>query len=339
MAAAMLGPSGWCWAGTPDSGVVTAAVYSADAAAADSAVRTVSYTTGKPGEKLTWLPFRPTKDDVKRQGLRLAGRDAAPSATPESRSPSGDRPEQFAQYTEPLPQTSPQGRAVDPFDDPFEDAKAALRPVFSGTRLQDQVLRGTDPQSMIPGSLPDIAGESPVSEASPESQQEPLRLFSEETLVVAPARPEEPCSAIHLRPISEVTYDISAKGDMFPPECPLDEGTLPERLTRGWAPITFTWKASALCHKPAYFEQVQLERYGHSAGPYLQPVISGAHFFLTVPVLPYKMGLYPPTECIYSLGYYRPGNCAPYMLDPLPISIRAGLFEAAAWTGMVYLMP
>ena len=31
---------------------------------------------------------------------------------------------------------------------------------------------------------------------------------------------------------------------------------------------------------------------------------------------------------MYTLGYYRPGSCAPYMLDPLPISVRAGLMEA-----------
>jgi hypothetical protein len=103
--------------------------------------------------------------------------------------------------------------------------------------------------------------------------------------------------------------------------------------------ITYTWKASGLCHKPLYFEEVALERYGHSAGPYLQPVASAAHFFLIVPALPYFMGVYPPNECIYTLGYYRPGSCAPYILDPFPLSVRGGLAEAAVWTGMVFLIP
>ena len=84
---------------------------------------------------------------------------------------------------------------------------------------------------------------------------------------------------------------------------------------------------------------MQLERYGHSWGPYLQPVISQGHFFLTVPILPYLMGVDPPCECIYTLGYYRPGSCAPYMLDPLPISARAGLLEAGVWVGGVFLVP
>jgi hypothetical protein len=71
----------------------------------------------------------------------------------------------------------------------------------------------------------------------------------------------------------------------------------------------------------------------------LQPWISGAHFVGTFPILPYKMGLQAPGECVYSLGYYRPGSCAPYMLDPIPLSLRAGLLEAGAWVGGVFLVP
>jgi hypothetical protein len=114
-----------------------------------------------------------------------------------------------------------------------------------------------------------------------------------------------------------------------------------QRLTDNmpWCPVTFTWKASALCHKPLYFEDVQLERYGHSAGPLLQPLASAAQFYLLVPVLPYSMGLEPPGECLYSLGYYRPGSCAPYMLDPIPLSVRAGLAQAGVVTGLVFALP
>ena len=82
-----------------------------------------------------------------------------------------------------------------------------------------------------------------------------------------------------------------------------------------------------------------MERYGHNLGPILQPFASGAHFFLTVPILPYKMGLEPPDECIYTLGYYRPGSCAPWILDPLPLSVRAALAQGGVWTGMAFLIP
>lgn len=140
--------------------------------------------------------------------------------------------------------------------------------------------------------------------------------------------------------LADIGLDISVSGDEgddFPCECPLGEG---EQFTaRLWASTTYTWRASALCHKPLYFEQVHLERYGHSWGPYVDPVISAAHFFGSIPLLPYKMGLEPPHECIYTLGYYRPGNCAPYLLDPIPISARGALFQAGAVVGVGAIVP
>jgi hypothetical protein len=98
-------------------------------------------------------------------------------------------------------------------------------------------------------------------------------------------------------------------------------------------------KASALCHKPLYFEDEQLERYGHSFSPCFQPFISGAHFFCTLPVLPYCMGVEPPCECIYALGHYRPGSCAPYMINPVPLSPRGALIEAGVITGAAAALP
>jgi hypothetical protein len=99
------------------------------------------------------------------------------------------------------------------------------------------------------------------------------------------------------------------------------------------------WKASALCHKPLYFEDEQLERYGHSYSPCFQPFISGAHFFTRPFVLPYCMGVEPPCECVYALGHYRPGNCAPYMCNPIPISPRGALFQAGAVVGTAAALP
>jgi hypothetical protein len=108
---------------------------------------------------------------------------------------------------------------------------------------------------------------------------------------------------------------------------------------RDWQSTCYTWKASGLCHKPLYFEQAHMERYGHSFGPVLDSVISGAHFFATVPVLPYKMGLQPPCECVYPLGEYRPGNCAPRYIEPVPFSLRAAAAEAAVFTGLGAALP
>jgi hypothetical protein len=139
--------------------------------------------------------------------------------------------------------------------------------------------------------------------------------------------------------ISSIDLDIGVKGNAgedYPFECQVSSGT---HQPREWPQITYNWKAAALCHKPLYFEQVQLERYGHSWGPYLQPIMSGVHFFGTLPVLPYKMGIRTPCECVYTLGYYRPGSCAPYMIEPIPFTWRAALFQSGFVTGTAFTIP
>jgi len=123
---------------------------------------------------------------------------------------------------------------------------------------------------------------------------------------------------------------------LIPSECTLPKEEAP---IRDFTMLTFTWKASGLCHKPLYFEQRALERYGHSTGPISQPILSSAHFFASTAVLPYKMGMNPPNECMYALGYYRPGSCAPYLVPPIPLSLRGAIFQAGAVVGVVNLIP
>ncbi len=143
---------------------------------------------------------------------------------------------------------------------------------------------------------------------------------------------------------SVIDINISVKpGETRPPECPLPESVIfPNHpidvYSRNWSCLTYTWKASALCHKPLYFEEMSAERYGHTWG-YAQPLVSGAHFFGSILVLPYKMGVHPPGECIYALGYYRPGDCAPKIWYQAPLSVRGAASQAAAVSGLVYVLP
>ena len=106
---------------------------------------------------------------------------------------------------------------------------------------------------------------------------------------------------------------------------------------RSWTPQVVTWKASNLCHKPLYFENIQLERYGHSRGPIAQPIHSTLHFFTRLVALPYMTGICPPNECEYALGYYRPGNCAPWLKEPIPISLEGIRREALFVTGAAFI--
>jgi hypothetical protein len=153
---------------------------------------------------------------------------------------------------------------------------------------------------------------------------------------------EEESGEIRTIPLHDLSEDdlcfISGHWNL-PPECAIVSNKRVDLYDRGWMPSTMTWTASALCHKPLYFEQVQHERYGHTAGPFKQPWIDGVHFFGSAIMLPYSMALDPPWECEYVLGYYRPGSCAPWQIPPFPFSPRAALSQAGFVVGGIYVIP
>jgi hypothetical protein len=252
---------------------------------------------------------------------------------------------------------------VDPFDDPFEDrkprpkpAELKLFPVITAAKLQplgaeDDPLPAPPAELEAPEELPEDA--APAEDAPAEDmpadekgadekalqgragEDSEMRLPSDDEFAQSPEIREDKCPTPRdLKPISEISNKIAAEPGIFPQECMLsDEPFKP----RNFAVTTYTWKASALCHKPLYFEQPGVERYGHTWGPLLQPVVSSAHFFGSVIMLPYKMGVEPPWECVYPLGYYRPGSCAPYTVGPVPISLRGALAQTGATLGFVYI--
>lgn len=300
--------------------MVTTAQYTVSAASNDLHVLPAAHSTGQGGHQLKWLPTR--------------GR----SANRTSRSPSRV---QAARYDAPSPVRGAARGAVDPFSDPFGEAgsvASASGQAWPDKAVNDDVLQGqTPPLTLLRPGL-EIPGGAELLDAESPQQFERTTgpSVTAEMLAVGPSEPMYECpSPEDISPLNKVNLSIAPPSPL-PIPCKLATG---EFEMRAWAPTTFMWKASGLCHKPAYFEQVQLERYGHSTGPYTQPLASAAHFFLSVPVLPYKMGLYPPGECMYTLGYYRPGSCAPYLLDPLPLSIRAAVAQAGVMTGLAAIIP
>jgi hypothetical protein len=145
------------------------------------------------------------------------------------------------------------------------------------------------------------------------------------------------------RPITQLTTNVALPAGAVPSqEYPAAEAQPPTddpRLWGGWGGTDFRWLATRLCHRPLYFEQVNVERYGYTISPCLQPAISGAHFFLTIPALPYKATVHPPRECIYTLGHYRPGSRAPRRWHCMEWDPTAATVEGAVATGLVFLIP
>lgn len=78
-----------------------------------------------------------------------------------------------------------------------------------------------------------------------------------------------------------------------------------------WMPSAYTWISPVFYHRPLYFEQPNLERYGIGPARAVQPMLSSMHFFGTIPLIPYKALAQHPRERVYTLGQGRPGNCVP----------------------------
>jgi hypothetical protein len=142
--------------------------------------------------------------------------------------------------------------------------------------------------------------------------------------------------ALSIRELSDADTVYVSESWGLPVTCSLGDQTF---ASRSFEPATVAWKASGLCHKPLYFEEIQLERSGHEWGPVIQPVLSTAHFFTNVAFLPYKMAINPMSECQYALGHYRPGSCAPWSIEPIPLSLKGLAAQGAAIGGAVMILP
>ena len=129
----------------------------------------------------------------------------------------------------------------------------------------------------------------------------------------------------------------------------IDAGQLPEGfnekldqgdyIARQSSPAVLQWAPTNLYHNPLYFEDPALERYGHTYPPVVQPFASAGRFATQLVGLPYQMSLHPVHSREYTLGYYRPGECAPKKHYQIPFNEEAAIVQAAAMAGFFLIFP
>ncbi|MFC1758128.1 hypothetical protein ACFL2H_05085 [Planctomycetota bacterium] len=145
-----------------------------------------------------------------------------------------------------------------------------------------------------------------------------------------------------IKPAASMSASIISTADR-PADC--SEGLfLPARpgIARSTSITQFHWQAPNFFHRPLYFDDTPLERYGQSIKyTRLQPIVSGAKFFGTFAILPYKMGIDRIGDCVSPLGYYRPGSCAPCVRERIipAFEADAALLEAGTALALILVLP
>ncbi len=92
------------------------------------------------------------------------------------------------------------------------------------------------------------------------------------------------------------------------------------------------------CYRPLFFEEVNLERYGNHRGC-LQPVVSAARFFATIPALPYLMTANHPEVCRVWNHPFQAGRPAPRVRELPEFDLRAGVVTGGVAAGLILLIP
>jgi hypothetical protein len=138
-------------------------------------------------------------------------------------------------------------------------------------------------------------------------------------------------TTIRLAPPLETPRNVAA--DVFNPE-----GAPPRAAPVAWFQPVGYGHVADVPYQPLYFEEVNLERYGYYCRC-VQPLVSAAHFYGTVPLLPYKMASEPPCELRSSLEYPPAATAAAPVPLWKPLSLKGVFAETAVVAGVILLFP
>ena len=182
------------------------------------------------------------------------------------------------------------------------------------------------------GNIPDAEQAKTPAQLPKVTQIMPFLDYEPDPKVAA----EDPCRNLCPRPDGAPCKTPDGKGPECPNEIQLSSGPFEPRV---FPASTYTWQASNIFYQPLYFEDPDLERYGHAYPFFIQPIVSSVRFATQAVGLPYQMTIDPPCCRVYPLGFYRPGECAPKLIYQIPWNTEAAAVEAGAITGVYFLFP
>lgn len=228
----------------------------------------------------------------------------------------------------------------------------ALRPAWSVAERPAAMVIVQPPPRSHNGrtTLPD-----PPSTPAAAVQLAPLPPTAPEEVAPLPASPQARRQPVkrslptEFRAIGELTASSqigtsNAEAEVSPADRPPE--TLPaqepiamasNRSWSTWAPASPMQSVSV--HRPLYFEDANLERYGTSRRPRLQPLGSAAHFLGSAASLPYQMALQRPEQTYQYTHPFEAGRHGYRERTRPPCDRRAALVQASVIVGLVFFLP
>ena len=241
---------------------------------------------------------------------------------------------------------------------PIEEEPAWVLPVldelkpkagFTIDETDDGGVHTLEPIHVVPAPVEDEDAVTPQREAASQesaSSAKPLmRQVSQKRVSHAQIAPVRYRKIGLINPFLERTADgheidhdirVFAKQQLDDVNLAFGGEPFPERA---FPAVVMPWEAANFFNYPLYFEDPALERYGHTYCPLIQPFASIGRFSTQLVFLPYQMTIDPPCREVYSLGWYRPGECAPKLHYQVPLDCKAAAVQAATVTGLVFLIP
>lgn len=259
-------------------------------------------------------------------GLLPAGRVIILAVWSISGSQAGDRVARLPALL-PVPAISDQGAAHTP-EQPPAPLMLGQSQGFAAPLLRS--VQPRQPSQSLLTAPPAPPAELDSDPATPESTVAPAAPFDIERLD----------SGVDLVPLRETSLRLATEFELPQNHAAgVFRGAIDQRGQYGWVSPRLSAHTAYVQYRPLYFEEVNLERYGYNFGC-LQPFVSAARFYGTLPILPYKICDSSPCSYDINLEFAPAATAAPPVpLCRKPFNCKAAVFQSAVMTGAFLLIP
>lgn len=141
----------------------------------------------------------------------------------------------------------------------------------------------------------------------------------------------KPLRSVRIVAATQETVPTSIADDLLGNSEPITISSSAEMLEK---PSRYT---VGFCHRPLYFEELNLERCGQTYG-YATNAVSGFHFLTNTAMLPYRLATQRADCPVPTHGDCKACSQYSHDIEPFGFESRGVLVEAAAAAGFIFLM-